>query len=230
MPTYPMNQGGLSPRVRGNQPATVPGASAVGSIPACAGEPSSPHAGGVARQVYPRVCGGTQSAVGRMTPPLGLSPRVRGNPLAMSTAVRFAGSIPACAGEPPASCITPPGISVYPRVCGGTPPAAAAARRPPGLSPRVRGNLRNVPKNIVSQRSIPACAGEPRKPLTTTRRTKVYPRVCGGTPAAPIAGRRYNGLSPRVRGNLGPLYGRAWASRSIPACAGEPPPAAAPRR
>ena len=51
--------GGLSPRVRGNRRAALSGAGAVGSIPACAGEP---NAGGTAPgsvAVYPRVCGGT---------------------------------------------------------------------------------------------------------------------------------------------------------------------------
>ena len=70
---------------------------------------------------------------------------------------------------------------VYPRVCGGTGAAAAAADDEAGLSPRVRGNRTEkarVKKNGVYPRvcggtdqqrrhanqrgSIPACAGEPR--------------------------------------------------------------------
>ena len=50
---------------------------------------------------------------------------------------------------------------------------------------------------------------------------QVYPRVCGGTAAAAAAA---EGLSPRVRGNPGYGRGEARERRSIPACAGEPPP------
>ena len=48
---------GLSPRVRGNrQPVTVKDP-VVGSIPACAGEPSIQPALCPSQGVYPRVCG-----------------------------------------------------------------------------------------------------------------------------------------------------------------------------
>ena len=50
---------GLSPRVRGN-PGNVRGVTeGVGSIPACAGEPSAQDGLGSKPRVYPRVCGGT---------------------------------------------------------------------------------------------------------------------------------------------------------------------------
>ena len=51
-----------------------------GSIPACAGEPLTAVTTGVMSQVYPRVCGGTSASVMVITSPVGLSPRVRGNP------------------------------------------------------------------------------------------------------------------------------------------------------
>ena len=72
---------GLSPRVRGNPPAAETAGVSLRSIPACAGEPV--HAGVPGRLcgVYPRVCGGTAGAGNRLMPALGLSPRVRGNPM-----------------------------------------------------------------------------------------------------------------------------------------------------
>ena len=51
--------------------------------------------------------------------------------------------------------------AVYPRVCGGTPKVEALTGRYEGLSPRVRGNPIRVKKKSLSDRSIPACAGEP---------------------------------------------------------------------
>ena len=97
-----------------------------GSIPACAGEPLLPQApagqiirvyprvcGGTVcrccrsragRTVYPRVCGGTLHATyARVIPDMGLSPRVRGNPLGTGHAEQDDGL-----------------LRVYPRVCGGT--------------------------------------------------------------------------------------------------------------
>ena len=51
---------GLSPRVRGNRGVGLPLAGVNGSIPACAGEPPGYAAALLAKQVYPRVCGGTR--------------------------------------------------------------------------------------------------------------------------------------------------------------------------
>ena len=73
-------------------------------------------------------------------------------------------------------------MRVYPRACGGTPPAAHAGPGRVGLSPRVRGNLGETLHlgNVV--RSIPARAGEPSVSCGSTPAPTVYPRACGGTP------------------------------------------------
>ena len=70
-----------------------------------------------------------------------------------------------------------------------------------GLSPRVRGNQITHPPGRVAERSIPACAGEPRSGAGPGSRPRVYPRVCGGTEMLSGLRKRYAGLSPRVRGN-----------------------------
>ena len=108
------------PRVRGTPYPVPPTATAVGSIPACAGEPAGGAGSGGEQGVYPRVCGGTNEAWldGRLRG--GLSPRVRGNPIMIITAVAFIGSIPACAGEPLCALTLLDSLEVYPRVCGGT--------------------------------------------------------------------------------------------------------------
>ncbi len=153
---------------------------------------------------------------------VGLSPRVRGNRPGPLADYAGKGSIPACAGEPhaPSPGVHPGGV--YPRVCGGTNYHDWQHRRRRGLSPRVRGNLEVRRDVAAGERSIPACAGEPKSLHRPQGRQLVYPRVCGGT-AAP---RRYaiasRGLSPRVRGNPGPARRLPGPERSIPACAGEP--------
>ena len=50
-------------------------------------------------RIYPHACGGTLLASLMVSPIMGLSPRVRGNPVAESRAQQHAGSIPACAGN-----------------------------------------------------------------------------------------------------------------------------------
>ena len=74
---------GLSPRVRGNQSMRRCDSYREGSIPACAGEPRFGARMISKRRVYPRVCGGTAAAAPLRKSRLGLSPRVRGNPLAV---------------------------------------------------------------------------------------------------------------------------------------------------
>ena len=156
-------QKGLSPRVRGNLFAYRRPARRQGSIPACAGEPSDDLDPDGDRMVYPRVCGGTLCQSNDPGPAQGLSPRVRGNPLASPALTCGKWSIPACAGEPDK----------------GQCRAARRFRR--GLSPRVRGNPAHAAFYAPEIRSIPACAGEPIRQLARAGVAMVYPRVCGGT-------------------------------------------------
>ena len=73
---------------------------------------------------------------------LGLSPRVRGNPVEYPYVVYRLRSIPACAGEPLSALGAIVDGEVYPRVCGGTHFGFAYDGTDMGLSPRVRGNRR----------------------------------------------------------------------------------------
>ena len=213
---------GLSPRVRGNLPPRTQWTTTCGSIPACAGEPSASLAQRRLRRVYPRVCGGTLSLLFSALLCRGLSPRVRGNRSRARRRRVRAGSIPACAGEPPAAGRGAERGGVYPRVCGGTHqgPSTIPMRR--GLSPRVRGNHvhRAHAEPVIG--SIPACAGEPSRVPHGSRVGRVYPRVCGGTSAFFLRSPGKSGLSPRVRGNHAFSKAASASPGSIPACAGEP--------
>ena len=217
-----LGQQGLSPRVRGNLSAFSADVRGTGSIPACAGEPTPPPSPPATKSVYPRVCGGTAAIMRRRRRCFGLSPRVRGNRQRLRAAAPVGGSIPACAGEPPAVPNPSAAPRVYPRVCGGTAGSAATANTNGGLSPRVRGNLQRCATVREYRGSIPACAGEPWRRLTALARIRVYPRVCGGTLASVRHQPPQRGLSPRVRGNPANTLMPLAELRSIPACAGEP--------
>ena len=155
---------GLSPRVRGNRRRAVYPDLRLGSIPACAGEPSLGPGKNTRCQVYPRVCGGTVIELFGGFAYEGLSPRVRGNR-----------DLHQCARA---------STRVYPRVCGGTQVVSHISALSAGLSPRVRGNRGKGRTRNGRLGSIPACAGEPVSSWRTVRIIRVYPRVCGGTQAA----------------------------------------------
>ena len=111
---------------------------------------------------------------------------------------------------------------VYPRVCGGTIELPPTYKTDKGLSPRVRGNRAWLARRRRHDRSIPACAGEPRDRDLRIQAAQVYPRVCGGTALGLHVDAGMTGLSPRVRGNLEIVISAFRLHRSIPACAGEP--------
>ena len=153
---------------------------------------------------------------------MGLSPRVRGNPLHLYMDAALLRSIPACAGEPELSQDSGESDEVYPRVCGGTYIHNQPVNVEEGLSPRVRGNLLGIASWLGGWGSIPACAGEPSPDLQRCPVCRVYPRVCGGTYSSIPKPDNQRGLSPRVRGNPALSAALALWIGSIPACAGEP--------
>ena len=170
---YPRVCGGTESRVYPRR--TLPVAAVL------AGEPPSLSDRECMMRVYPRVCGGTSIRSRRAAREAGLSPRVRGNQLALLWGESASGSIPACAGEPATPRQTSHAWWVYPRVCGGTRDTSTDISCMVGLSPRVRGNRSFREFARSDQGSIPACAGEPGRPCGRLSMTWVYPRVCGGT-------------------------------------------------
>ena len=213
---------GLSPRVRGNPGYRIRFDNPLGSIPARAGEPNATPSTSTTATVYPRACGGTGTSKNISSLDMGLSPRVRGNPVIRAHKLASVRSIPARAGEPAPLAFQAQVGSVYPRACGGTCQTGLDSCLYTGLSPRVRGNPTTAARADPGVGSIPARAGEPHHGSQSRPRSRVYPRACGGTcyNSWHISNRR--GLSPRVRGNR-LQTGHVSVSRgSIPARAGEP--------
>ena len=194
---------GLSPRERGNPGDAGHGPAQLGSIPARAGEPLTGPMAPAMPPVYPRASGGTATGRDRQYQPVGLSPRERGNQAVGRHLQRYAGSIPARAGEPRSAPAPPSRSRVYPRASGGTARQRRRAHGIAGLSPRERGNLPFAGRDRDGVGSIPARAGEPRRPTRWLGSARVYPRASGGTPSNRKASTVSEGLSPRERGNRG---------------------------
>ena len=195
------------------------------SIPAPAGEPPAAKRGQWRKRVYPRACGGTTGQHGRAKERSGLSPRLRGNPIAddRGNCLRHTVYPRACGGTRKApQCWPRTAHRVYPRACGGTGFRRLYRCFSSGLSPRLRGNLQGSQAGRVRQRSIPAPAGEPTELAGIRDAAKVYPRACGGTLSGLASVGSSAGLSPRLRGNLMEIAPCRVLRWSIPAPAGEP--------
>ena len=123
-------------------------------------------------------------------------------------------------------------IQVYPRPRGGTQPRHLRHRVVCGLSPPTRGNPRAGVRPRARRQappcpgSIPAHAGEPRRPRAPPSARRVYPRPRGGTSPPRQTAARAEGLSPPTRGNPQNIRRDSDSRGSIPAHAGEPTPAA----
>ena len=213
---------GLSPRLRGNHLAHWGDRQDLRSIPAPAGEPHLVFATPHTVPVYPRACGGTLVSLFGRPSFNGLSPRLRGNRSFLDLNTNPKGSIPAPAGEPSSGCCWDGRHRVYPSACGGTSGNITPTWSTPGLSPRLRGNLRRRLRATCPAGSIPAPAGEPDSCLCKGHTGMVYPRACGGTAAQDASYAAIDGLSPRLRGNLGRVRLVVILAGSIPAPAGEP--------
>ena len=172
---------GLSPRVRGSLVMPLKQLPHLGSIPAGAGEPQNFHCRVQIERVYPRGCGGADSAPDSVSLDGGLSPRVRGSRPDRLTDLTAHGSIPAGAGEPDYPAPNGSGIRVYPRGCGGALTGWCRAGTCAG--------------------SIPAGAGEPLRAWPSVSVGGVYPRGCGGARSGDGVRECDVGLSPRVRGS-----------------------------
>ena len=215
---------GLSPPVRGSPWRPRCTARASRSIPARAGEPSPWTRQGLRWRVYPRPCGG--AIVGSLTAEHvhGLSPPVRGSPANGPLETARLRSIPARAGEPAPTGFPLSRGQVYPRPCGGAFQSRKLVTCGLGLSPPVRGSRAPDDPGSGCERSIPARAGEPKRPEYGDSNRKVYPRPCGGASMIPVMASSNAGLSPPVRGSHSKMMGQPKRIWSIPARAGEPSP------
>ena len=104
---------------------------------------------------------------------------------------------------------------------GGNFRTALAGEDAEGLSPRGRGKRLRPRLHDVRSRSIPAWAGETKRPPTCGVTKTVYPRVGGGNLDEADASTKQRGLSPRGRGKQPPPFEEVVVYGSIPAWAGE---------
>ena len=170
---------GSSPRVRGKLTMTMIIGIAFRIIPACAGQTRTCSTLGCATADHPRVCGANLNMVSNSSQVRGSSPRVRGKPIPASHAHPRLRIIPACAGQTARRRPAPTKTSDHPRVCGANSRSGRWGLAVIGSSPRVRGKLVHVGGGLVSERIIPACAGQTDAVGVVHVPAADHPRVCG---------------------------------------------------
>ena len=136
--TLPSGARGSSPRVRGRPRLRGTMWSAVGLIPASAGQTSTPTSALPVRGAHPRECGAdfigpTSSRSGG-----GSSPRVRGRPAGGALNDGPTGLIPASAGQTPTGALRGKHRRAHPRECGADPSRPATLHQSKGLRSQLR--------------------------------------------------------------------------------------------
>ena len=212
---------GRSPRVRGRPDASETSHWRDRSIPAGAGETSTPQSSTQYFRVDPRGCGGDTGKNRSDAGGAGRSPRVRGRRRTHPRPNLGKGSIPAGAGETSSRNSAGITIRVDPRGCGGDLWHYDKSNVVRGRSPRVRGRPSVMAWMPERSGSIPAGAGETLPGPGRHRRGQVDPRGCGGDGGCCFPQHSRGGRSPRVRGR--PMRNKSSCTcvGSIPAGAGE---------
>ena len=170
---------GSSPRVRGTRLQLIGGQAQGRFIPACAGNATTTTSQRASISVHPRVCGERPSSSYSATPRSGSSPRVRGTQFIERVDQLRRRFIPACAGNARCARIRRRPTPVHPRVCGERSNMIDAEPNLCGSSPRVRGTLAPICAAVLTQRFIPACAGNADLRCWRNHWPTVHPRVCG---------------------------------------------------
>ena len=194
-------------------------------IPAWAGNTKKGRRPLEVTTVHPRV-GGEHYGVPQIRHRLfGSSPRGRGT---LSSALRCASTcrfIPAWAGNTLEIDECPNHGTVHPRVGGEHSVSLMMFRKVNGSSPRGRGTRMHTVWRKISERFIPAWAGNTSAMTLSNRATTVHPRVGGEHLCASGCLSSGSGSSPRGRGTLVTAVVRTDPCRFIPAWAGNTGPA-----
>ena len=211
---------GSSPRMRGTPGRCRLRARSTGIIPAYAGNTSFFQRPSSKRRDHPRVCGEHLKMHRPEAAVWGSSPRMRGTHVSPFLEFRFAGIIPAYAGNTKQTTATGKPCRDHPRVCGEHRGVQWFERFQQGSSPRMRGTRGWKVGAIESLGIIPAYAGNTSLLPSRLGSARDHPRVCGEHMTIEDYEDCDSGSSPRMRGT--PVVGEwlgGWKG-IIPAYAG----------
>ncbi len=211
---------GSSPRARGTLGWGRSPVRADRFIPAGAGNTRRRSTARSAPTVHPRGRGehAPHPECGRARD--GSSPRARGTRGFLLFVPRNRRFIPAGAGNTAKYARRSTVVAVHPRGRGEHEGHGVAAYHDVGSSPRARGTHRQDSRCALSDRFIPAGAGNTSRPSGHRRHRPVHPRGRGEHSGIQLRHPDQHGSSPRARGTLKPTSGTRAYRRFIPAGAG----------
>ncbi len=213
---------GPSPLTRGSHQAMADTRADLGSIPAHAGQPHSPHSWRSRFWVHPRSRGAASRLSREARARRGPSPLTRGSLAEDDLIAGDGGSIPAHAGQPGETFERGVRARVHPRSRGAASACAGLHRPGRGPSPLTRGSRFHLSNGHHGAGSIPAHAGQPMAPRLRASGARVHPRSRGAAGDPRCARHGLRGPSPLTRGSLHRVRPRPAARGSIPAHAGQP--------
>ncbi len=189
-------------------------------IPAPAGNTAGSRSAAAPIPVHPRACGEHGCSLDDPKSVTGSSPRLRGTRLRRDRAHHRLRFIPAPAGNTPGQAFGRRARPVHPRACGEHPAEVVVMIDSVGSSPRLRGTRVRVIGDVVSDRFIPAPAGNTSSGATQILRRSVHPRACGEHSIPASTTWAAIGSSPRLRGTRASRRSSGPGARFIPAPAG----------
>ncbi len=169
-------------------------------IPAHAGQTTSPHRRPRTWTDHPRTCGANNGEMADLSIDSGSSPHMRGKPGRAYRARDHRRIIPAHAGQTSPATSPCTARTDHPRTCGANSTSSTFAVYVIGSSPHMRGKLVSPCPTSVSQRIIPAHAGQTKTARLEEPCRSDHPRTCGANHQfIPL---RYCGAgsSPHMRG------------------------------
>ena len=170
---------------------------------------------------HPRSRGGDRWPSARSAVAAGPSPLARGRHGSVVSVALGLGTIPARAGETRPNGSRLRRIWDHPRSRGGDCSCSVIAGKHRGPSPLARGRPARGERASCPWGTIPARAGETRRPPGRYRLRRDHPRSRGGDPSSSQVSPSVRGPSPLARGRLPMSNGRSPVTGTIPARAGE---------
>ncbi len=216
--SYP--QIGLSPLARGTLTEVMVETQNFRFIPAGAGNTAPLKICTKAIAVYPRWRGEHYFCNAQRYSRIGLSPLARGTLAKQTSGYAWCRFIPAGAGNTKFILINTAFVSVYPRWRGEHFTTIGGHATAHGLSPLARGTPPRTHEQAITDRFIPAGAGNTSCLMCRWPGGTVYPRWRGEHPFIFVSSWRDLGLSPLARGTQLRRSTQLNKPRFIPAGAG----------
>ena len=212
---------GSSPRMRGKRVRVLLELGVNRIIPAHAGQTIAPRYQQTMCPDHPRACGANRQKKLPTPRQNGSSPRMRGKLRTRRLSGPSPRIIPAHAGQTSWVGMNISSLPDHPRACGANLSMGLPESSVTGSSPRMRGKRQRLPQPRCQRRIIPAHAGQTHSPARSPISATDHPRACGANPSLGVVAVFPSGSSPRMRGKQTVGAGCSFASRIIPAHAGQ---------